>query len=122
MADEHTKRPWLPPRWFVRLAWYTHRGLYRLSGGRFGLRKEQDDKWGMMRLTTTGRRSGQERSVILAYLEDGSTPPMCATDTRRAVATVGALASGRREARRLCRAPIRGDRRRGARTAVVVSR
>ena len=25
----------------------------------------------MMRLTTTGRRSGQERSVILGYFEDG---------------------------------------------------
>lgn len=25
----------------------------------------------MMRVTTTGRRSGQERSVILAYIEDG---------------------------------------------------
>jgi deazaflavin-dependent oxidoreductase (nitroreductase family) len=26
----------------------------------------------MMRLTTIGRRSGQERSVILGYIEDGS--------------------------------------------------
>jgi deazaflavin-dependent oxidoreductase (nitroreductase family) len=26
----------------------------------------------MMRLTTTGRRSGQERPVIVAYFEDGS--------------------------------------------------
>jgi deazaflavin-dependent oxidoreductase (nitroreductase family) len=29
----------------------------------------------MFRLTTTGRRSGQPRSVILAYLEDG--PNLC---------------------------------------------
>jgi F420H(2)-dependent quinone reductase len=27
--------------------------------------------WGALRLTTTGRRCGQERSVIVGYLEDG---------------------------------------------------
>ena len=27
--------------------------------------------WGALRLTTTGRRSGKERTVIVAYLEDG---------------------------------------------------
>ena len=27
--------------------------------------------WGALRLTTTGRRSGQERNVIVGYLEDG---------------------------------------------------
>lgn len=71
MPNEGSERVWLPPRWFVRLVWYAHRGLYRVSGGRLGLRRAKPDSWGMMRLTTTGRRSGQERSVILAYLEDG---------------------------------------------------
>lgn len=66
------KGPWMPPRWFVRLAWYVHRGLYRVTAGRFGLRPPTADQWGMMRLTTTGRRSGRERSVILGYFEDGS--------------------------------------------------
>ncbi len=61
----------LPPRWFVRAAWHTHRGLYRITGGRFGLRRPKPGQWGMMRLTTIGRRSGQERSVILGYIEDG---------------------------------------------------
>ena len=28
-------------------------------------------KWGALRLTTTGRRSGEPRSVILGYYEDG---------------------------------------------------
>jgi deazaflavin-dependent oxidoreductase (nitroreductase family) len=28
--------------------------------------------WGALRLTTSGRRSGQERSVIIGYVEDGS--------------------------------------------------
>lgn len=61
----------LPPRWFVRLAWRIHRGLYRLSGGRFGLRPHSAKKYGMMRVSTVGRRSGEKRSVILAYFEDG---------------------------------------------------
>ena len=28
-------------------------------------------RWGMMHLATTGRRTGQSRSVIVAYFEDG---------------------------------------------------
>ena len=71
MSDEHKKRARMPPRWFVRLAWSTHRGLYRVTGGRVGLRRAKVNRYGMMRLTTTGRRTGQERSVILGYLEDG---------------------------------------------------
>jgi len=70
MADGN-KPARLPPRWFVRAAWHTHRGLYRVTGGRFGLRPPKPGQYGMMRLTTIGRRSGQERSVILGYFEDG---------------------------------------------------
>ncbi len=71
MSDDGKKRAWLPPRWFVRLAWSTHRYLYRVTGGRVGLRRAKANRWGMMRLTTTGRRSGEERSVILGYFDDG---------------------------------------------------
>ena len=71
MSDNPKKRAWLPPRWFVRLAWSTHRGLYRFTGGRVGLRRAKANRWGMMCLTTIGRRSGQERSVILGYFDDG---------------------------------------------------
>ena len=66
-----TKEPTMPPRWFVRLAWAIHRGLFRITGGRFGLREARPDKWGMFRLTVTGRKSGEARSVILGYLQDG---------------------------------------------------
>jgi deazaflavin-dependent oxidoreductase (nitroreductase family) len=45
--------------------------LYRFSGGRVGLWRPKPGKWGAMRLTTSGRRTGQPRSVILGYLEDG---------------------------------------------------
>ena len=72
MSDEREKRAWLPPRWFVRLAWSTHRGSYRVSGGRVGLWRAKTNRWGAMRLTTTGRRTGQERSVMVGYFEDGS--------------------------------------------------
>ncbi|GIJ51013.1 hypothetical protein Val02_78990 [Virgisporangium aliadipatigenens] len=66
-----SRAPRLPPRWFIRLAWSTHRALYRLTRGRIGLWPPKKGRWGALRLTTTGRRSGQPRSVILAYFEDG---------------------------------------------------
>ena len=71
MSDEGTQPVRLPPRWFVRGAWVVHRALYRVTGGRVGLWRPKPDKWGTMRLTTTGRRTGQERTVILGYFEDG---------------------------------------------------
>lgn len=70
MAPE-PKKAWLPPRWFVRLAWSTHRGIYRITRGRLGLWRPKPGKWGTARLTTIGRRTGQERSVMIGYFEDG---------------------------------------------------
>ena len=69
--SEGTKKARNPPRWFVRTAWSTHRGLYNVTGGRVGLRPAKGDRYGMMRLTTIGRRTGQERGVILGYFDDG---------------------------------------------------
>ncbi|MCO8271096.1 nitroreductase family deazaflavin-dependent oxidoreductase [Actinoplanes sp. TRM 88003] len=54
------------------MAWAVHRGILRVSGGRLGLRRPRGGKWGALRLTTVGRRSGQPRQVILAYFEDGA--------------------------------------------------
>jgi deazaflavin-dependent oxidoreductase (nitroreductase family) len=70
-AGTGTGKPFLPPRWFVRLAWFAHRRIYRISGGRRGLWRAQPEKWGTMMLATVGRRSGKERRAILGYLEDG---------------------------------------------------
>ncbi|HYN68018.1 MAG TPA: nitroreductase/quinone reductase family protein [Ornithinibacter sp.] len=68
---EHLERPpRLPPRWFIRLFWQLHRALFRVTGGRLGLWRPAK-RWGTLRLTTTGRRTGQPRHVILGYLEDG---------------------------------------------------
>src|SRR5688572_25674511 len=61
----------LPPRWFVVTAWYVHRWMIRATGGRMGLWRPRPGKWGALRLTTTGRRSGEPRSVIVGYFEDG---------------------------------------------------
>lgn len=72
MSDEGTRPPRLPPRWFVRFAWRVHRALYRVTGGRIGLWRPKGNRWGTLRLTTTGRRTGQERAVIVGYVEDGA--------------------------------------------------
>jgi deazaflavin-dependent oxidoreductase (nitroreductase family) len=61
----------MPPGWFVVSAWHLHRGIYRVTGGRMGLWAPRPGRWGALRLTTTGRRTGQPRSVILGYFEDG---------------------------------------------------
>ena len=69
--SESKTNPRLPPRWFIRRAWFFHRRLYRLTGGRLGLWRPKPNGWGALRLSTIGRRSGVERSVMLGYFEDG---------------------------------------------------
>jgi hypothetical protein len=71
MSDAAARPPVVPPRWFVHTAWRAHRALYRPSGGRFLWTTSNKRGWGALRLTTTGRKSGQERNVIIGYLEDG---------------------------------------------------
>ena len=70
-VERRAKTPRLPPRWFIRLVWSVHRGAYRVFGGRVGLWRPRAKGWGTLRLTTTGRRTGRQRSVILGYVEDG---------------------------------------------------
>jgi deazaflavin-dependent oxidoreductase (nitroreductase family) len=55
----------------VRIFWAAHRTAFRITGGRRGLWLPKPGKWGALRMTTTGRKSGKERSVILGYYEDG---------------------------------------------------
>ena len=61
----------LPPRWFILSAWAIHRAIYSLTRGRLGLRPATAKTWGMLRLTTVGRRSGRARKAILGYFDDG---------------------------------------------------
>jgi F420H(2)-dependent quinone reductase len=68
---ESERKPFLPPRWFIRLAWAVHRAIYRVTGGRRGLRPPTPRTYGLMRIHTVGRRSGAKRTAILGYFEDG---------------------------------------------------
>ncbi len=65
------RRPWLPPRWFIVLFWHGHRALLRATHGRLGLWRPKPGRWGALRLTTTGRRTGRPRRVVIGYVEDG---------------------------------------------------
>ncbi|MCJ7709916.1 MAG: nitroreductase/quinone reductase family protein [Chloroflexi bacterium] len=71
MSELPKKQPSLQPRWFIRSFWVAQRAVYSVTRGRFGLRTATADRWGMMRLHTVGRRSGEERIAILGYFEDG---------------------------------------------------
>ena len=48
----------LPPRWFIRLVWGLQRAADSVTRGRFGLRRPTPERWGMLRLRTAGRRTG----------------------------------------------------------------
>ena len=71
MSDAATRPPRRPPPWFVQTAWRAHRALHRISGGRLLWTTSNKRGWGALHLTTIGRKSGQERTVIVGYLEDG---------------------------------------------------
>ena len=56
----------------LKTFWTLHRAAYRLTGGRLGLQQpERGAKFGMLRLHTVGRRSGQKRIAMVGYFEDG---------------------------------------------------
>jgi deazaflavin-dependent oxidoreductase (nitroreductase family) len=66
-----TEKARLPPRWFIVAAWHLHRRIVRATKGRRGLWPPRPGKMGALRLTTEGRRTGEPRSVILGYLDEG---------------------------------------------------
>ena len=77
MSPDHNRRgpgrgtAKLPPRWFIVMFWHAHRALVRLTDGRVGLWRPKPNGWGALWLTTTGRRTGQPRQVLVGYFEDG---------------------------------------------------
>ncbi len=61
-----------PPRIVIQTLWMLHRAAFRATAGRFGLaRPTTGQGFGMLRLTTIGRRSGRPRTAIVGYFEDG---------------------------------------------------
>ena len=71
MSETTTQPPSLIPRFVAATIWVVHRTVVRLSGRRIGLWKPKGNRWGTLRLTTTGRKSGTERRAILGYYEEG---------------------------------------------------
>jgi deazaflavin-dependent oxidoreductase (nitroreductase family) len=72
-------KPVIVPRWIVRTIWKAHRAMFSATRGRLGLRDAGPGQWGMLRLTTVGRRTGQTRVAIIGFIEDGPnlvTPAM----------------------------------------------
>ncbi|QOR70576.1 nitroreductase family deazaflavin-dependent oxidoreductase [Ruania alkalisoli] len=65
------RTPFVPPRPIVTAAWKVHRAIARRGPGRGLWEPGQRNAWGALSLTTLGRRSGRERTVILGYLPDG---------------------------------------------------
>lgn len=65
---KHRLRP--PPRWLF--AWPgTRTAACLASPVAVGLWRPKGNRWGTLRLTTTGRRTSAARCVILGYLKDG---------------------------------------------------
>ena len=58
-------KPVIVPRWIVRTIWKVHRALFSATRGRLGLRDAGPGQWGMLRLTTVGRRTGQTRAAMV---------------------------------------------------------
>lgn len=56
--------------------------MYTLTGGR-AYRGTADSSMGFLKLTTTGRKSGKERTVQLMYLRDGSAYVISASNAGR---------------------------------------
>lgn len=69
--------PMVSRRSFLVLAWKVHKLVWRLSGGRLGTRTI-----GMpvLELITTGRKSGEPRSVLLTYMEHGAAYAVIASN------------------------------------------
>ena len=61
-----------PPRPILRLVWWLHQAVRRVSGGRLWTSRARDDRVGTLYLHTTGRKTGQPRVNALFYLVDGA--------------------------------------------------
>jgi len=72
MTAATTQRAKPAPRFLLRIFWAIHRGIYRGTAGRIGLSRPRAGKrFGMLRLTTVGRRSGERRRAMVGYFPDG---------------------------------------------------
>jgi hypothetical protein len=70
---QSTKSASLPPRWFIRLFWVVQRAVYSVTRGRLGLRRATAAQWGMLRLRTVGRRTGEAHPDATVDLPGGES-------------------------------------------------
>ncbi|MBT8202794.1 MAG: nitroreductase family deazaflavin-dependent oxidoreductase [Acidimicrobiia bacterium] len=61
----------------MRLQWRMHKLVWNLSGGRLGRRIGEMP---VVELITTGRKSGQERQILITFLEDDGGPILIGTN------------------------------------------
>ncbi len=78
MDTQTTTPPKLPPAWFKHVFWRVHRFAYRILGARVLWTPKSKRGWGALHLTAVGRTSGEQREVILGYIEDDSSPVVLA--------------------------------------------
>jgi deazaflavin-dependent oxidoreductase (nitroreductase family) len=72
MTATQTHTIQLPRRSMIKVFWTLHRAIVRVTGARVGLQRPvASKKFGMLRLTTIGRRSGRTRVAMVGYYEDG---------------------------------------------------
>lgn len=67
-----TKKVRMPPRWFMRWFWFSHRRVVRWTDGRVGLWRPRRGRGGAMCVTSVGRRTGRTHPVMVGYIEDGA--------------------------------------------------
>src|SRR6266700_1860511 len=77
----HRERERAMPQKVHRLSYFSVI-LYHLTGGR-AYRGSADSPAGFLKLTTTGRKSGKQRSVHLIYIRDGSAYVITASNGGR---------------------------------------
>ncbi len=69
-----------PPRPVLRVVWFLHQALRRVTGGRMGTRPPRGERVGTLYLHTTGRKSGKPRVNGLYYIVDGSNLVVAASN------------------------------------------
>lgn len=73
MTVATTERAKPVPRFLLKAFWAIHRAVFRGTGGRIGIsRPVAGKRFGMLRLSTVGRRSGQRRGAMVGYYPDGN--------------------------------------------------
>lgn len=66
----------------MRLVWRVHKLIWNLSGGRLG-RRVVGMGMPVVELVTIGRKSGQERQILITYVEHAGTPAIIGTNAGR---------------------------------------